>query len=120
MSSMFKSLILPLPAADAIDEQVWVDRLLLVCIHLDEDGFRGLERIAGLRGYRKGNAPWAAYIACCEGNNVSLSALSAETELTEQGGIIEADKEKAVKARLDFVINAITRVSAELSSRRKS
>jgi sister-chromatid-cohesion protein PDS5 len=79
MGSVFKTLVLPLPAADAFDEQAWVDRLLLVCVHLDEDGFRGLERISGLRGYRKGNAPWAAYIACCEENNVSSMAFKSGT-----------------------------------------
>lgn len=53
MATTFKSLILPLPKADSIDEQAWTDRLLLVASGLDEPGFRALERLTGLRGYAK-------------------------------------------------------------------
>ena len=71
MTSTFKSLILPLPTVDAIDEQVWVDRLLLVCIHLDDGGMKALERLSGLKGFRQGNLPYKAYVQTCEENNVS-------------------------------------------------
>lgn len=70
-TSTFKSLILPLPTVDAIDEQVWVDRLLLVCIHLDDGGMKALERLSGLKGFRQGNLPYKAYVQTCEENNVS-------------------------------------------------
>lgn len=79
MTSIFKSLILPLPAVDAIDEQAWVDRLLSVCVHLEEDGMKALEVVSGLKGFRVGNAPYLAFVHCCEENNVSLSAISQET-----------------------------------------
>lgn len=85
MASTFKSLILPLPKADDIDEQAWTDRLLLVASGLDEPGFRALERLTGLRGYakwaalawglkcadsRRGQYPFKALIRFCEENNV--------------------------------------------------
>lgn len=73
MTSVFKNSILPLPAVDAIDEQAWVDRLLLVCTHLDEGGLKALERLTGLKGYRQGNAPYKAFIQFCEDNNVRYS-----------------------------------------------
>lgn len=53
MATTFKSLILPLPKADHIDEQAWMDRLLLVASKLDEPAFKALERLTGLRGYSK-------------------------------------------------------------------
>lgn len=71
MTSVFKTLILPLPAADAIDDQAWMDRLLLVCVHLDEGGMRALERLSGLKGFRSGNVPYRAFVNFCEENNVS-------------------------------------------------
>lgn len=86
MTSVFKNLILPLPASDAIDEQAWVDRLLLVCSHLDEGGIRAIERLSGLKGFRKGNAPYKAYVLFCEENNVSYDAtVKRRAELTWSG-----------------------------------
>lgn len=53
MTSIFKSSILPLPTIDQIDEQAWVDRLLLVHSYLEEGADKALERLSGLKGYSK-------------------------------------------------------------------
>ena len=53
LTSTFKTKILPLPSK-ADDEQAWVDQLLLVASHLDDDaGMAGLARTTGLVGYAK-------------------------------------------------------------------
>ncbi|KAK1921574.1 armadillo-type protein [Papiliotrema laurentii] len=91
LTSTFKTKILPLPSK-ADDEQAWVDRLLLVASHLDDDaGMAGLARTTGLVGYAKGSSPYRAFVMFCEENN---------------GGVIDKD-EDMVKQRLAFVINAI-------------
>jgi hypothetical protein len=53
MGSLFKSQILPLPKADLLDEQAWLDRLLFVAADLDEPAFKALERLTGLKGYSR-------------------------------------------------------------------
>ncbi|ORY30387.1 armadillo-type protein [Naematelia encephala] len=91
VTSTIKSQILPLPTKPD-DEDAWVDRLLLVAVHVDDVGFKALERLTGLNGYAKGSSPYRAFVQFCEDNN---------------GGVIDGD-EKAVRARLQFVINAIS------------
>ena len=57
VSGKFKERILPLPAKPD-DEQAWVERILLVRSHLEEDaGKKALDRLTSLIGY-------ASYVCC--------------------------------------------------------
>ncbi|WWC86884.1 uncharacterized protein L201_001763 [Kwoniella dendrophila CBS 6074] len=92
LTSVFKSAILPLPQ-NAEDEQAWVDRLLSVTSRLNEDALMALRKATGLVDYAKGNSPFMAFVQTCEDYN---------------GGVI-ADGGQDVKARLNFIIDAIAR-----------
>jgi sister-chromatid-cohesion protein PDS5 len=50
--NVLKEKILPLPP-NADDEQAWVDRLLLVARHLDEQAMNGLAGATGLKHYAR-------------------------------------------------------------------
>ena len=52
ISAVVKDSILPLPS-QGDDNQAWIDRLLSVASHLDENAFKALEMVTGLRGYAK-------------------------------------------------------------------
>ncbi|OXM77000.1 sister chromatid cohesion protein PDS5 [Cryptococcus neoformans Bt63] len=91
ISTIFKTSIIPLPQ-DAEEEQAWVDRLLLISLHLDEDGMMGLKRMTNLIGYAQGNWPFSAFAGLLE------SYGGGENEQSEQ-----------IKGPLNFCINMIAR-----------
>ncbi|WVF69779.1 hypothetical protein IAT40_004558 [Kwoniella sp. CBS 6097] len=92
LTTVFKSTILPLPK-EGDDEQAWVDRLLLVASKLDDQAFLALRSITGLPIFAKGQSPFMAFVSCCEAYN---------------GGLI-GDGAPDVKAKLNFIIDAISR-----------
>ncbi|KAK8847427.1 hypothetical protein IAR55_005285 [Kwoniella newhampshirensis] len=94
MMMVFKSSIVPLPK-ETDDEQAWVDRLLLVASSLDGNSFKALEKMSGLIGFSRGQSPYMAFVHTCEQNN---------------GGVVDENAQD-VKRRLDFIIDAIARMS---------
>ncbi|XAO21334.1 hypothetical protein I312_100083 [Cryptococcus bacillisporus CA1280] len=91
ISTIFKTSIIPLPQ-DAEQEQAWVDRLLLISLHLDDDGMMGLKRMTNLVGYAQGNWPFSAFAGLLE----------------SYGGGENKQSEKS-KSPLNFCINIIAR-----------
>jgi sister-chromatid-cohesion protein PDS5 len=70
-----------------------------------------LKRLTGLAGYARGGSPYRAFVDFCEANNVSLQLLVFWSfKLMRKGGVIDQDEAK-VKARLEFVISALSRMS---------
>ncbi|BEI99615.1 hypothetical protein CcaverHIS631_0406580 [Cutaneotrichosporon cavernicola] len=93
VNAAFKNVILPLPSKPD-DEQVWVDRFLLVAAHLDESALAGLERLTGLKGYAKGSSPYSAFADACD----------------EFNGGTDESVDKSVKTRLSYIVEAISRM----------
>ncbi|WRT64749.1 uncharacterized protein IL334_001683 [Kwoniella shivajii] len=91
--SMFKSSIIPLPK-ETNDEQAWVDRLLLVTSRLSEISLKALKKMTGLTEYAQGMSPFMALVQSCEEYN---------------GGVI-ADGGQDAKAKLNFIIDAMSRM----------